>query len=59
MKKQIKDLTHYVGKEGTALTPLRPAGTVDINGFHLDVLTRGEFIKKGTSVTIMAIEGKK
>lgn len=58
-EEQIKDLTHYIGKEGTALTSLRPAGTVDVDGFHLDVLTRGEFIKKGTPVTIITIQGKK
>lgn len=45
------------GMTGTALTPLRPAGSMDLNGKRLDVVTRGEYIAPGTRVEIIKLEG--
>ncbi len=42
-----------IGKEGTAITPLRPAGTALIDGNKVDVLTQGEFILPGTSIIVV------
>ena len=42
---------------GTALTPLRPAGTVDINGKRVDVVTEGQMIERGAPVKVVAVEG--
>lgn len=54
------DLGISLGEEGIALTPLRPAGRGEFQGARrLDVLTRGEFIEKGTLITVIAIEGRK
>ncbi|HHY26275.1 MAG TPA: hypothetical protein GX523_05905, partial [Desulfitobacterium dehalogenans] len=39
------DLESYVGYEGVAISPLRPAGTADFNGKRLDVVTEGGFIE--------------
>lgn len=47
----------YLGQVGIALTQLRPAGTGDFNGVHLDVVTEGGFIGIGTSIRIIGVEG--
>jgi membrane-bound serine protease (ClpP class) len=49
--------TSYIGKKGTAVTPLRSAGTVLIEGAKLDAISEGEFIDKGAVVEVMRIEG--
>lgn len=42
------DLENYVGCEGVALSPLRPAGTAEVNGNRLDVVTEGGLSKLTT-----------
>lgn len=54
-----EDLKFFVGKEGVALTILRPAGKGDFDGVRLDVMTEGDFIKKDTNIVVSSIEGKK
>ena len=46
-----------VGKTGTAVTALRPAGIVEIEGERLNVSTYGNFIDAGKEVTVAAVEG--
>lgn len=46
-----------VGKEGVSVTPLRPAGTVLIDGERVDVVTEGEFVPTDTAVTVIHVEG--
>jgi len=46
-----------VGKAGVALTTLRPAGIAEIEGKRVDVLTAGEFIEKGSPITVVKAEG--
>ena len=46
-----------VGKEAQAVTDLRPAGTVVIDGERLDVVTEGDYIKSGSTVRIIRAEG--
>ncbi len=48
--------TDLIGKEGKATMDLRPAGKVSIDGKTIDVITGGEFIKKGTRVKVVAQE---
>lgn len=50
-------LSLYLGKQGIALTPLRPAGSVEIDGRRLDVVTEGEFIHHGAEVEVIKVEG--
>jgi len=45
-----------VGKEGVAIMDLRPVGKIELDEKKLDVITNGEFIKKGTKVRIVAKE---
>jgi len=52
-----EDLSVYMGKRGYALTPLRPAGTADIEGKRLDVVTSGEFIEVRSGVEVILVEG--
>jgi len=51
------ELSLFAGKEGIALTPLRPAGSAEIDGHRLDVVTEGEFIHTGTQVKVIKVEG--
>ncbi len=53
----VEDLDKYIGSEGVALSPLRPAGTADFNGIRLDVVTEGGFIEKNSPVKVIAVEG--
>ncbi|NPV70475.1 MAG: nodulation protein NfeD [Firmicutes bacterium] len=45
------------GKTGIALTHLRPAGVVEIDGMRVDVITRGEFIDRGQTVYVLEDSG--
>ena len=54
-----EDMQYLLGKSGTAITPLRPAGCADLDGIRLDVVTRGDFIDKGTPVTVVQVEGNR
>ncbi|HWQ42992.1 MAG TPA: NfeD family protein [Desulfosporosinus sp.] len=47
----------YLGRVGVSLTLLRPAGTADFDGEHLDVVTEGGFIGPGTSIRVISVEG--
>lgn len=50
-------LKDFTGKEGIALTPLRPSGAALIDGQRLDVVTSGEFIKTGSRIMVLKVEG--
>ncbi|NLT96362.1 MAG: nodulation protein NfeD [Clostridia bacterium] len=55
-----QDLKDYIGQEGTAVTILRPAGTMELdNGTRLDVVTSGEFIEKDSRIKIIKVEGNR
>jgi membrane-bound serine protease (ClpP class) len=46
-----------VGKEGVAVTDLRPAGTAAIAGERVDVVTEGEYVSQGSAVRVLRSEG--
>jgi len=46
-----------VGKEGIALSVLRPSGTADFDGMKLDVVTEGEYIPSGSKIKIIQVTG--
>jgi membrane-bound serine protease (ClpP class) len=54
-----KDLKRLNGKEGIAITPLRPSGIVEINGKKLNALTMGEYVDSNTKIKIISVEGNK
>ena len=53
------ELDSYVGKEGVALTTLRPAGIALIEGKRLNVVTDGEFIERNARVKVCEVEGSR
>lgn len=54
-----EDMQSFVGKEGICLNTLRPSGNADFDGVKLDVLSEGEFIKAGSKVRVVRVEGLK
>ena len=51
------DKQKWVGREGIAVSSLRPAGTIEIGGVRLNASTSGEFLTKGTPVRVSGIQG--
>ncbi|ASI34779.1 MULTISPECIES: NfeD family protein [Exiguobacterium] len=43
------------GKEGISLTPLRPAGTIEIDGNRIDAVTEGNFIGSGERIIVKEV----
>jgi len=54
---QSEKLEAYLGMTGVTTSPLRPSGTAEINDFRVDVVTRGEFVDKGTLIEVIAVTG--
>jgi len=54
-----RDWSAYAGREGEALTDLRPAGIVMIDGRKVDVVTGGELVAKGRRVRVVTVEGNR
>nr|WP_263325681.1 NfeD family protein [Neobacillus sp. Marseille-Q6967] len=46
-----------LGKEGIALTVLRPSGTAIIQNERLDVVSEGGFIDQGSTIKVIKVEG--
>lgn len=52
-------LSRLAGARGVARTPLRPAGTVVIDGHPVDAVSQGSFIPAGRPVRVVAVEGNR
>jgi len=50
---------HWLGKRGTAASPLRPAGLAHIDGERVDVVSEGEFIDAGASLEVIRVDGNR
>jgi membrane-bound serine protease (ClpP class) len=46
-----------VGRNGQAVTDLRPAGTVVVDDERIDVVTEGDYVRAGSTVRIIRAEG--
>lgn len=57
VQSQDSEFEHYFNKEGTAVTDLRPAGKATIEGNRIDVVTRGDYIEKGSPIFVVTVEG--
>ena len=57
VKPSTGDLSALVGKTGTVVTPLRPSGTVLIDGERYSVVTQATFVEKGSTVTVLSVDG--
>ena len=51
------ELKELVGRHGVAVSTLRPAGIVEIDGERLDVVTDSEFLDVGVEVMVTEVEG--
>jgi membrane-bound serine protease (ClpP class) len=49
----------WLGKRGTTMSPLRPAGIADIEGERVDVVSDGEFIEAGEPMTVVRVDGNR
>jgi membrane-bound serine protease (ClpP class) len=49
----------WLGKQGTAAGPLRPAGIAELGGERVDVVSQGEYIEAGAPVEVVSIEGNR
>ncbi|MGX1431300.1 membrane-bound serine protease (ClpP class) [Cytobacillus horneckiae] len=52
-----KTRSELIGKEGYALTGLRPSGTVVIDNERIDVVSEGGFVLKDAKVVVVKAEG--
>lgn len=49
------DILQYVGNTGIALTDLKPAGFIEIDGKRLDAESEGGYIEKGDEVEVLKV----
>jgi membrane-bound serine protease (ClpP class) len=54
---QSPEMEKLTGLKGEALTDLRPAGMARIDGSRTDVVTRGEYIEKGSPIEVIKVTG--
>ena len=52
-------LADLLGKEGVALSSLRPGGYAEIDGERIDVITKGEMIDKDAPLVVVEVEGNR
>ena len=55
----VVDKSKFLGAIGVCITDLRPAGTISVEGEPLDVVTEGNFVKQGSSVKIINVDGSR
>ena len=49
----------WLGRTGTALSPLRPAGIAEIDGARVDVVSDGGFIEAGAAIEVTRVDGNR
>jgi len=49
----------WLGRSGTASSPLRPAGIAVIEGSRVDVVSDGGFIEAGTPIVVTRVDGNR
>jgi membrane-bound serine protease (ClpP class) len=49
----------WLGRTGTALSPLRPAGIAEIAGTRLDVVSDGGFIDAQAAIEVTRVDGNR
>ncbi len=54
---QSPELEKHLGMEGETVTDLHPGGTALINGKRVDVVSRGDYIEKGTEIVVWKVTG--
>ena len=49
----------WLGRSGTAISPLRPAGIAEIDGTRVDVVSDGVFLDAGTVIEVTRVDGNR
>ncbi len=49
----------WIGKRGTAATPLRPAGIALLEGERVDVVSQGEYIAADAPIEVVRVDGNR
>src|SRR5918996_30184 len=49
----------WLGKSGTVLSPLRPAGIAEIEGERVDVVSDGGFVESGAPIVVSRVDGNR
>ena len=55
----VIDKSKFLNSIGVCVTDLRPAGTISIDGEPLDVISDGNFVKQGSKVKIINVDGSR
>ena len=55
----IEAHSRLIGLSGETVTDLRPAGIARIRGERVDVVSIGDYIEKGQSITVVEVDGPK
>ena len=56
---EAESRTRLLGRAGTAVTPLRPAGVAEIDGARVEVETEGAFVASGSRVRVAALDRRR
>lgn len=51
--------SRWLGRTGTALSPLRPAGIAEFDGARVDVVSDGDFIDAGSAIRVTRVDGNR
>lgn len=57
--RSTEDYKEYIGKEGIAITTLRPSGSIEVEGKRLDAVSESVYIEKNTPIKITQVEGSR
>lgn len=55
----VIDKSKFLGATGICVTDLRPAGTITIEGEPVDVVAEGSFVKQGSTVKVINVDGSR
>lgn len=55
----VGDLSAMVGREGTAVSILRPYGEADFNGIRMEVSSTGPMVERGAKIRVLETQGTK
>jgi len=59
VRESLADYRHLLRAQGTTLTPLTPAGKVRFGDEVVDVISDGQWISPGSTVTVVAVRGSR
>ncbi len=58
-REALVDFAHLLGRQGVTTTQLAPAGKARFDGQAVDVSSPGQFIDRGTTVTVVEVHGNR